>query len=152
MTQTSADVSVSQVVPLFSVSDIQRSRRFYVDALGFTMTNQWLDGGKLRWCWLELGKAALMLQEFWYEGPHKNVPADRLGIGVSLNFQCVDAISLFKTFRAEAWTLRPLSSVTACGSPESSTPTVTFSSSRAQLQRRRRRSIRGRAATRERSE
>lgn len=100
MTQTSADVSVSQVVPLFSVSDIQRSRRFYVDALGFTMTNQWLDGGKLRWCWLELGKAALMLQEFWYEGPHKNVPADRLGIGVSLNFQCVDAISLFKTFRA----------------------------------------------------
>ena len=100
MTQTSADIPVSQVVPLFSVTDIQRSRRFYVDALGFAMTNQWIDGGKLRWCWLELGKAALMLQEFWYEGPHKNVPADRLGVGVSLNFQCVDAISLFQTFRA----------------------------------------------------
>ena len=52
-TQTSADISVSQVVPLFSVTDIQRSRRFYVNALGFAMTNQWIDGGKLRWCWLE---------------------------------------------------------------------------------------------------
>jgi hypothetical protein len=25
--------------------------------------NKWIDEGKLRWCWLEIGDAALMLQE-----------------------------------------------------------------------------------------
>lgn len=25
------------------------------------MTNKWIDEGKLRWCWLALGAAALML-------------------------------------------------------------------------------------------
>ena len=60
------------------------------------MTKQWVVEGKLRWCWLELGDAALMLQEFWKEGRHRNVPEGPVGLGVSLNFRCADAVSLYR--------------------------------------------------------
>ena len=33
-------------------------------ALGFEMTKQWIDKGKLQWCWLRNGGAVLMLQEY----------------------------------------------------------------------------------------
>src|SRR5206468_11076952 len=95
---TKAEANVQQAVPLFSVHDIQRSVHFYVEGLGFTMTKQWLDEGKLRWCWLELGDAAVMLQEFWKDGPHRNVPDGRVGTGVSINFICKDALALWRDF------------------------------------------------------
>src|SRR5262249_30684613 len=93
-----AEPNVQQAVPFFWVQDIARSIRFYVDGLGFTMTKQWLDDGKLRWCWLELGGAALMLQEFWRQGHHHNVPEGKLGAGVSINFICRDAVALWREF------------------------------------------------------
>ena len=92
--------NVEQAVPFFSVWDIQESLRFYVDGLGFTTTKQWVDKGQLRWCWLELGDAALMLQEFWREGPHRNVPESKVGIGVSIYFICKDALALYGEFKA----------------------------------------------------
>jgi catechol 2,3-dioxygenase-like lactoylglutathione lyase family enzyme len=97
---TKTETNVRQAVPFFTVHDIQRSLRFYVDGLGFRMTNQWTPDGKLRWCWLELGDAALMLQEFWHEGPHRNVPVERLGVGMSICFMCRDAIALWREFTA----------------------------------------------------
>jgi catechol 2,3-dioxygenase-like lactoylglutathione lyase family enzyme len=66
--------NVRQAVPFFWVHDLEVSRRFYVDGLGFQVTRHWIDAGRLRWCWLELGGAALMLQEFWREGHHRNLP------------------------------------------------------------------------------
>jgi len=65
-TQTKIDANVQQAVPFFMVSSMETSLRFYVDGLGFEMKKKWTpDGdGKVRWCWLELGDAALMLQEF----------------------------------------------------------------------------------------
>ena len=57
--------NVEQAVPFFWVRDLERSVRFYVDGLGFTVTKQWVDDGKPRWCWLELGNAALMLTAAW---------------------------------------------------------------------------------------
>jgi lactoylglutathione lyase len=42
-----------------------------------------------------------MLQEFLKEGPHRNVPSTPVGVGVSLNFRCDDAIALFREFRAK---------------------------------------------------
>jgi len=71
---------------------MERSVRFYIDGLGFAMKKSWLPGGKLRWCWLELGGAALMLQEF------HNIPDGKIGAGVSLAFQCQDAIALYREF------------------------------------------------------
>ena len=47
--------NVQQAVPFFWVHDMERSVRFYVDGLGFQMTKEWNEEGKLRWCWLEIG-------------------------------------------------------------------------------------------------
>jgi hypothetical protein len=77
-------MNVQQAVPFFQVSNIEESIRYYVAGLGFAMTNQWIDEGKLRWCWLQLGGAALMLQEFRKD----MAPEGKLGLGVSICFQC----------------------------------------------------------------
>jgi len=89
-------VNVREVVPFFGVSSMEDSVRFYVDKLGFIMKNQWLPDGKLRWCWLTLGGASLMLQEFWTDGHHAGRPEGKLGQGVSLNFICEDAIAIYR--------------------------------------------------------
>ena len=68
------------------------SLRFYLDGLGFQMKNKWIDDGKLRWCWLEIGEAALMLQEFRLEG--------KVGAGVSICFTCEDAITIYHEITA----------------------------------------------------
>jgi lactoylglutathione lyase len=74
-------VNVKHAVPFLGVTDMESSLRFYVDGLGFTMKRHWIpdgDGhypaeGKIRRCWLELGHAAIMLQEF----SHSLDPPDR---------------------------------------------------------------------------
>src|SRR5689334_2011718 len=99
-TPATLDVNVQQAVPFLWVHDLDASCRFYVDGLGFRMTRQWRDDGRLRWCWLELGDAALMLQEFWREGRHRNVPQTPVGVGVSVAFICKDAVALHRDFTA----------------------------------------------------
>ena len=95
------DGNVRQAVPFFWVRDMEVSLRFYVDGLGFRRTNQWIDGGRLRWCWLERGGAAVMLQEFRTEGPHRNLAGEKVGKGVSICFLCRDAIALWREFTAK---------------------------------------------------
>ena len=92
--------NVKQAVPFYWVRDIDASLRFYVDGLGFTRTKQWVDGGKLRWCWLELDAVAVMLQEFWTEGRHRNLPDGKVGIGASVNFICEDALAIYHETRS----------------------------------------------------
>src|SRR4051812_35962501 len=89
--------NVRQAVPFLWVHDLEASRRFYVDGLGFQVTQHWISDGKLRWCWLELGGAALMLQEFWREGHHRNLPETAVGVGVSLAFICADALEIYRS-------------------------------------------------------
>ena len=89
-------MNVTQAVPFFGVRDMEASLRFYVDGLGFEKTRQWIDEGKLRWCWLDLGGAAVMLQEFRPEF----VPAGTFGQGLSICFLCKDALALYREFRA----------------------------------------------------
>src|SRR5439155_24649256 len=74
---TKTESNVQQAVTFFWVRDIDESLRFYIDGLGFTKTIEWVDDGKLRWCWLELGGAAVMLQEFWQSGQHRNATTDK---------------------------------------------------------------------------
>ena len=90
------EANVQQAVPFFMVHDIEASLRFYVDGLGFRKTMEWTPDGKLEWCWLEQGGAAVMLQEY----RKSYVPNDKLGIGVSVCFMCRDAITLYKEFKA----------------------------------------------------
>ena len=72
------------------------SRRFYVDRLGFEMTRRWIDDGRLRWCCLERGGAAVMLQEFRGEGHDSWAPERRVVVGVWICFICRDARALYR--------------------------------------------------------
>jgi len=92
--------NITQVVPMLLVSDMERSLRYYVDGLGFTRTNQWIVDGKIRWCWLELGRAALMLQEFHPYADRTWASFGKVGEGVSLNFICNDAIAIYRDISA----------------------------------------------------
>jgi len=87
--------NVKQAVPFFGVSSIEASLRFYAEGLGFVMTKKWIDDGKLRWCWLEIGDAALMLQEFRKEGLNSWKPSCKVGEGVSVCFMCDDALAIY---------------------------------------------------------
>lgn len=96
-TETRTEVSVKQSVPFFMVANILESIRFYVDGLGFEVTNEWIDNGKLRWCWLRHGGGALMLQEFRKEQRDRITDAGKvLGVGVSIYFICDDAITIYR--------------------------------------------------------
>jgi lactoylglutathione lyase len=101
-TETKIDVNVQQAVPFFGVSNMEASLRFYIDGLGFAMINKWTpDGaGKVRWCWLQLGNAAIMLQEYRKEGPNSWTAESKVGVGVSICFLCKDALALYKDFKS----------------------------------------------------
>jgi len=77
------NTNVKQVVPFLWVMDIERSVKFYTEVLNFEMINKWVDKDKLRWCWLQWGGAAMMLQEYL----PKRIPQIKRGEGVSICFQ-----------------------------------------------------------------
>jgi lactoylglutathione lyase len=98
-----ASVNVKQAVPFFGVTNMETSLRFYVDGLSFKMKHWWIpDPGehnpdrRIRWCWLELGDAAIMLQEF----PPERQPKETLGTGTSICFMCDDALALYRAFKS----------------------------------------------------
>ena len=76
-----------------------------------------MDAGKLRWCWLQLGDAALMLQEFRKEGHDSWVPDGKVGLGVSLCFRCKDAVAIYREVRA-----RGIEACARRGSPDPAAP------------------------------
>jgi lactoylglutathione lyase len=104
---TKVESNVEQAVPFFWVRDIRESLRFYVDGLGFTTTRQWIDEGRLRWCWLELGGAAVMLQETSQEGQDRNVPQGNVGVGVGIYFICKDALAIYRDLRSRGIDAKP---------------------------------------------
>jgi lactoylglutathione lyase len=101
--ETITSVNVKQAVPFFGVTNMEVSLQFYIDGLGFKMKNQWIPDraednpdGRIRWCWLQLGDAAIMLQEFL----PKHRPMETLGTGVNICFQCEDALALYREFKS----------------------------------------------------
>jgi len=103
--------NVKQAVPFFGVTSMENSLRFYVDGLGFKMKHWWIPervedkpDGRIRWCWLELGSAAIMLQEFLPE----RLPQDPFGTGASVCFMCEDALALYRGFRSRGIHTRQL--------------------------------------------
>lgn len=73
-TEVQAAANVKQAVPFFNVTNIEASLRFYIDGLGFKLTNKWMPERCIRWCWLELGEVAIMLQEYWRDGKPGGAP------------------------------------------------------------------------------
>lgn len=111
--ETTTSMNVKQAVPFFGVTDMEASLKFYIDGLGFKMTNYWIPDrasdcgnahldGKIRWCWLELGNAAIMLQEFLPE----RRPKDPLGTGANICFQCEDSLKLYRKFKSRGVEMR----------------------------------------------
>ena len=104
--ENSISVNVKQAVPFFGVTNMEASLGFYIDGLGFKMTRWWIPeaaddhgnkpDGRIRWCWLELGEAAIMLQEF---SPQRQT-SEPLGGGVNVCFQCEDALALYREFKS----------------------------------------------------
>ncbi|MEM7366992.1 MAG: VOC family protein [Bacteroidota bacterium] len=90
--------NVKQCLPFFWVRNIERSLRYYTEGLGFQKAESWVDEGKIRWCQLELDDVAIMLQEFWTEGHHNNLPDGKLGVGITIVFLCEDALNLYEQF------------------------------------------------------
>ena len=98
--ESTTSPNVQQAVPFFEVANIEASVRWYVDGLGFEMTRTWAPGGVLRWCWLQRGGAAVMLQEIHHEGHDARVPAGKVGEGVSVYFICEDALAIYREVTA----------------------------------------------------
>jgi len=93
---TASSHNVTAVVPLLMVTNMERSRAFYIDGLGFTIQNRWIPDGHLRWCWMSLGGAALMLQEAT-ESTRQKMAADGIvGNGAALYFQSSDALAIYR--------------------------------------------------------
>jgi lactoylglutathione lyase len=92
--------NLRHTVPFFKVKDIEVSRRFYVEGLGFAITRRWQPTGGLRWCWLERDQSAIMLQQYWRDGRAAGWPDGLLGQGLSICFICDDAIAMYHETRA----------------------------------------------------
>jgi len=92
MSSTSNSQSnVKQAVPYFMVKDMESSINFYIKGLGFSMIESWIDKGKIKWCWLNIGSAAIMLQEY----NEKTTVKEKAGEGVEIFFICEDALAIY---------------------------------------------------------
>lgn len=89
--------NIRLAVPFFMVRNIEGSLNFYLEKLGFTITNQWTPRGKIEWCWLQREGVALMLQE---PRDYSKLEDGPNGKGVSICFQCADALALYHEFTA----------------------------------------------------
>lgn len=99
-TKSMTTVGVQQLVPLLMVQNMERSLSFYVEGLEFEIKKTWAPEGRIRWCWLELGGAALMLQEWGAGDPHRTKLDSHVGTGVGFNYQCRDAIAFYEVAKA----------------------------------------------------
>jgi lactoylglutathione lyase len=98
-TAARSKLNITEVVPFLRVADMSASIHFYVDGLDARIARRWEPDGELRWCRLELGSSALMLQTFG-SGLRERASANQVGLGVSLAFQCADAVALYHDFRS----------------------------------------------------
>ena len=84
--------NIKQAVPFFMVKDMEASVNFYVKGLGFSMTESWINNGKIKWCWLVIDNVALMLQEY---DEKTNMSQERPGGGVEIFFICENALAIY---------------------------------------------------------
>lgn len=91
--ETSSNIQLA--VPFFMVVNMDTSLQFYVDKLGFTITNKWTPHDKIEWCWLRRDSVSLMLQE---PRNKEEFNETKKGKGVSICFQCKDSLTLYLEF------------------------------------------------------
>ena len=94
MSQTHPSARVDAMTPLLYVEDIDASTAFYCDKLGFHIAESWEPDGRLAWCRLIRGGAAVMLEQACDE----DGPAEFRGCGVGFFFYCADANAVYAEF------------------------------------------------------
>ena len=91
MATTQEALQISEIIPSFTVDDLQKSMTFY-EALGFTVEERWEDKGTLLGVMLRAGKSQIGLnQDDWKKGRDR-----KKGIGMRLfmsTTQSVDEIA-----------------------------------------------------------
>lgn len=92
-----ADVIVG--VSMHMVMNMPRSLAYWIASLGFALKKKWVVDEKIRWCWLERGTAAFMMQEFSQKQTDA-LAGQTLGLGTQIYFQCGDAVALYREFLA----------------------------------------------------
>ncbi|WP_295793042.1 VOC family protein [Mucilaginibacter sp.] len=90
--------NIRLAVPFFIVRDMEASLSFYRDKLGFAMTHQWTPRDKIEWCSLQRDNVSLMLQQPATDD-HWVYHLQEAGKGISICFQCADALALFHEFK-----------------------------------------------------
>ena len=76
---------VRTMSPAYTVDDLERSLKLYVDGLGFTVKDRWEEDGKLLGVMLVAGSVQLGLsQDDWSKGRDR-----KKGVGTSLYLQTV---------------------------------------------------------------
>lgn len=93
---------ITQTVPFFMVSDMERSLQFYVDGLDFSMEHAWTPQGKIEWCALKKDAGALMLQQ---PRMPEHFPKEKPGAGVSICFICGDALAIYHAAAGKGMTV-----------------------------------------------
>jgi catechol 2,3-dioxygenase-like lactoylglutathione lyase family enzyme len=89
---------IGKAVPFLAVADMTTSLLHYVERLGFRMTRHWAPDGQVRWCWLEHGSAALMLQQYDTEGQHARTFEAVRGAGAAFAFVADRGVGLGDLF------------------------------------------------------
>lgn len=90
--------NIQYAIPLFMVSNMEASLKFYTEGLGFKIVNTWTPRGKIEWCWLQREGGPLMLQEARVPEGKSFLSGDKPGAGVSIWFQCLDSLILYHEF------------------------------------------------------
>jgi len=90
--------NIKLAVPFLAVANMETSLKFYLDGLGFELKNKWTPSGKIEWCWIERDNAAMMLQDFTNSLHSQSEFSGKKGEGVSIWFQCEDALLLYQEF------------------------------------------------------
>ena len=90
--------NIQYSMPLFMVSNMEASLKFYTEGLGFSILNTWTPRGKIEWCWLQREGGPIMLQESRVSANKPYLSGDKPGAGVSIWFQCRDSLVLYHEF------------------------------------------------------
>ena len=99
-TEEKTPINIQQAVPFFMVKDMVASLEFYTQKLGFNIAIEWEPRGKIEWCWLKRDAIAIMLQEP-RDKSHWLYHTEELVKGISICFQCADALVLYHEFTAK---------------------------------------------------
>jgi hypothetical protein len=96
--------NIKQAIPFFMVVDMESSLKFYAEGLGFEIKIKWTPRGTIEWCWLQREGAAIMLQEHRKELYQLKDIESKRSEGVSIYFQCEDALELYREFLSKRLT------------------------------------------------